>query len=171
MKQKRKNILIIVICILFVVAICFNFILTQKLDNIVNEKDSIAKNSINLKNLNEQLENENKSLKELVDNKTDSTQSCTFVRTFRVLDFLEDETTENQRTFLILDQFQIFYPFIVAIDSTMVKDIQKDMYYEFTFTGNSSLYHGNSSLSEFKIEEIHYTDKVGLSQRQESCLK
>lgn len=171
MKQKKKNIITMVICILFVASICFNFILTKKLDNMVNKKDSMLENNIALKALNEQLEKENKSLKELVDSKNEPAQQCTFTRTFKVVDFLNDEASANQRTFLILDQFQTFYPFIVAVDSEMIKDVQKNVYYEFTFTGKSSLYYGNSSLSEFKIEEIHYTDKVGLSQKQESCIK
>lgn len=171
MKTKRNIILMTVVCILLIIFICLNFILTRKLDNLVSEKNSLMKSNIDLNSLNEQLQNDNEFLKKLVENKGESTQLCTFVRTFRVIDFLKDETSDEQRTFLILDQFQSFYPFIVAIDSKMAKGIQKNLYYEFTFTGKSNLYHGNSSLSEFKIDKIHYTDKIGLSQRQENCIK
>lgn len=96
---------------------------------------------------------------------------CIFTRTYRVIEKMNYQTTDNISKFVILDQFQDHQPFIVNLSKDQASKLTKNKNYEFMFTGNKKAQKSKYSelFKNFEITDIKETDRVGLDQLQEPC--
>jgi hypothetical protein len=172
----KSKIRIIAIASSILVIACLIFVLCSNSLKSFNNKQ-ISDLKANIKNINKKndklqqmiigLQAENENLKKGINN--DSNESCTFINTLRIIDFYDYYASDNNQKFVIVEQFQSFVPFILRVDNDMAEKLKKDKYYEFTFSGNKKLSDIDGALSNFNIVNINYTNKVGLSQIQETC--
>ena len=99
-------------------------------------------------------------------------KSIIFTRTYRIVKKLEYKDNINEYSYIVVDKFQEFKPYIIKIRKEEAKELKENNFYEFTLKG---IYQGNinySNISElfekFEIEKICITDKKGLEQVQEA---
>ena len=147
MKFMVKNKIIWIIFLLII--ICISPIVVLKTKNITIERDK-----------------DNDSI-------SDQTyKSIIFTRTYRIVKKLEYKDNINEYSYIVVDKFQEFKPYIIKIRKEEAKELKENNSYEFTLKG---IYQGNinySNISElfekFEIEKICITDKKGLEQVQEA---
>ena len=96
---------------------------------------------------------------------------CTFTRTYRVVDIMKYQSTDNISKFVIIDQFQENNPFIVKLTKDQASKLFKNKMYEFTFNGSKKYKNKeyNELFENFELINIKETEKVGLDQLQETC--
>ncbi|UKI26672.1 MAG: hypothetical protein L6V91_07950 [Bacilli bacterium] len=111
---------------------------------------------------------------------------CSFTRTYRVIDSIDYPLASDGLSYIVVDDYQGYVPFVVAIPSS-IDNLETYKYYEFTYhlkgkglinnfeQLNSYLisslfnkYHGNSSSGTVYVElDIVETSKKGVEQIQE----
>ncbi len=167
--KKIKIICCLLIC--FFMAGCKN----SKLKKIEEKNDDYIKQIITLnKKVEEETEKNSELLTKLEKYEPEviETGECVFIRSYRVVDIMNYQTTDNTSKFVILDQFQEFQPFVVNLTKDQAAALIKNNSYEFTFSGNRK--HQKSEYNElfknYELTNIKETDKVGLDQLQEPCL-
>jgi cell division protein FtsB len=175
MKNKRIRMVVIglsilaIACLIF--ALCFNLLKNfnnnKQISDLKANIENINKKNDELQQMNTKLQTENENLKKGINN--DSNESCTFIKTLKIIDLYDYYANDNNQKFIIVEQFQSFDPFILKVDNNMASELKEDKYYEFTFRGNKKLSDIDGALSNFNIVDISYTDKIGLSQIQETC--
>lgn len=126
------------------------------------------------KNLQEQVDktvSENDELKKAIESSNDKLNSlknktCEYTKTFLYLGDYKYTATVPTHKFIIVDQFQMFSPIILEIDTEQFDIEFKEKHnYEITFVGGIS----DSAFRRATIKEIKETDRIGLNQIQESC--
>lgn len=124
-----------------------------------NQTKDISKESIG-----EKTETE----KEIIEEKNE----ITFTRTYRIVEILEYEDTINEFSYIILDKFQEFNPYIVKLKKKQATNLHENNCYEFTFKGtyikNFDYSNIRQLFNEFEIVNISVTNKSGLDQIQET---
>lgn len=123
----------------------------------INQTKDIGKESIG-----------EKTEKEVIEEKSE----ITFTRTYRVVEILEYEDTINEFSYIILDKFQEFNPYIVKIKKEQATNLHENNCYEFTFKGTYIKDFDYSNIrqlfNDFDIVNISATNKSGLDQIQET---
>ena len=114
----------------------------------------------------------------VIHNNTNTTQNSnieereiSFTRTYRIVKILDYEDATNQYTYIILDKFQEFKPYLIKLEKTLATTLTQDKFYEFTFNGiykeNIDYSNIQELFNNFNIISIKLTDKSGLEQIQE----
>lgn len=157
--QKKKNIMVLLIVLISIIftQFVFNAIHINRLKKYETEIDSlnIIKNQleIDLKRINDE-QNDN----------FEETKRCNYIKTYKILHILNDYHNVLENTFIIVDEFQNFSPFVLEIPSKYLDKIKENNYYEFYINGSEKLEYG-----EYQVEDIKKTNKTGFDQIQESC--
>lgn len=94
-------------------------------------------------------------------------EKCFRTEFFRIVDILDDYTTDDYNyVFITIDQFQDSNPINVKIKKSFLKELEKGKYYEFKFiyyTPNVELINNYIDLfNKYELVSISKTDKVGL---------
>ena len=116
--------------------------------------------------------------------------TCTFTKTHHIADLLEDYKGEvPESTFILVDQFQTHYPYILHIPSNMKENLEENKYYEFIYTvpknnnyetendilnlivGDYINKENNIGIDHNVNLEIKKSEKVGLEQINEEICK
>lgn len=123
----------------------------------INQTKDISKESIGEKTEKENIEEKNE---------------ITFTRTYRIVEILEYEDNTNEFSYIILDKFQEFSPYIIKIKKEQATNLYEGNCYEFTFKGAYIKDFDYSNIrqlfNEFDIVNISATNKSGLDQIQET---
>lgn len=156
MNRKKTKIYIIcnivLIFLLIVLFMAFNKELQDKNKNLEEKNKKLLIEIEKIKNnLSDDLPNSN-------------IKKCKFVQTYRILHILNDYVVDPDYIFVVADQYQNFFPTILRIPIEYKESLVIDNFYEFSFTGDSSM-----KKNDFTIINIVETDKIGMNQIQETC--
>lgn len=167
-----KKLLIVVVSILLITGCDKN--LKSKNDELTNKVTTLEEKVSDLEVRNGELKTENENLKDKIP--VDDGSTCTFIRTFKLVDKLNFQGQTPDIKFIILDQFQANEPFIVQVKTEIYNTLEKNKNYEFTFTGKKSndqllnKISGNKNLFDlFTLDKVAVTNKGGLEQTQDPC--
>ncbi len=172
--KKVKNIILVILTLIIVLLMAYIFHINK---NISEEK------------------NINKSLKDtianMIENKEEHDYDCTFTRTFRMISELDYSLAPDGVSFIVVDDYQGYRPFVAVIPST-IDSLVPYKYYEFTYhlKGNgiainnfddlnsylipslSNKYNGKSELGTIYIDlDIKESSKGGGSQTNENICR
>lgn len=116
--------------------------------------------------------------------------NCSFTKTFRFIQKVDYETYVDGTTYIVGDIYQSYEPLLLIVDNDTAGKMERNKYYEFTYTLKGKMReteidemnkinalvkttydkeHGVSSNKAYL--EVKETDKIGLSQTQESICK
>lgn len=110
------------------------------------------------KNINKEKEI-NKSLKDtianMIGNREEHDYDCTFTRTFRMISELDYSLTPDGVSFVIVDDYQGYRPFVAVIPST-IDSLVPYKYYEFTYhlKGNGIAINNFDDLNSYLIPSL-----------------
>ena len=116
--------------------------------------------------------------------------NCSFTKTFRFIQKVDYETYVDGTTYIVGDIYQSYEPLLLIVDNDTAGKMERNKYYEFTYTLKGKMReteidemnkinalvkntydkeHGVGSNKAYL--EVKETDKIGLSQTQESICK
>ena len=116
--------------------------------------------------------------------------NCSFTKTFRFIQKVDYETYVDGTTYIVGDIYQSYKPLLLIVDNDTAGKMERNKYYEFTYTLKGKMReteidemnkinalvkntydkeHGVGSNKAYL--EVKETDKIGLSQTQESICK
>lgn len=164
-----KNIVIVVLSLIVVLLIFF--VVKLKMDSNIEQKNNTN---------NDMTENESEQKE----------YDCSFTQTYRVIDKIDYPLAADGVSYIVVDTYQGYDPFVVAIPSS-IDNLETYKYYEFTYhlkgkglinnfkQLNSYLipslfnkYNGNNSSGTVYVElDIVETSKKGVEQIQEDICK
>ena len=180
MKNKKIEI-ITIIALLVVIIVCVVFVILQKAE-ISSYKEDVDSYKEKVSTLEKQLENKQ--------NEESREYDCSFTRTYRVIDTIDYPLASDGVSYIVVDDYQGYVPFVVAIPSS-IDNLETYKYYEFTyhlkgkgvvndfkqlnsylFASLFNKYHGNPSSGTVYVElDIVETSKKGVEQIQENICK
>ena len=115
---------------------------------------------------------------------------CSFTKTFRFIQKVDYETYVDGTTYIVGDIYQSYKPLLLIVDNDTAGKMERNKYYEFIYTLKGKMReteidemneinalvkttydkeHGVGSNKAYL--EVKETDKIGLSQTQESICK
>ncbi len=111
-----------------------------------------------------------RDLQKSFDNYVDQQQNqeigreCAVTKTFRLITILEEYDADPEFVYVVMDQFQLFRPFVIKIPIRFYNILEVNQYYECDLKGTDK-----DDISDLIVMEIRKTDRSGLDQIQESC--
>lgn len=144
----------------------------------------INKNIDKEKNINKDLKN---TIANMIENSEKHDYDCTFTKTFRIINEIDYSLAPDGVSFVVVDDYQGYRPFVVVVPSTTVNLVPYN-YYEFTYhlKGNGLInnfddlnnylipslfnkYNGKPESGTIYIDlDIKETSKVGVLQTNEN---
>lgn len=148
---------------------------------------SLLDNDINNNNNNSSIDSGNNNIDS---NNKVLDYNCSFTKTFRFIQKVDYETYVDGTTYIVGDIYQSYEPLLLIVDNDTAGKMERNKYYEFTYTLKGKMReteidemnkinalvkttydkeHGVGSNKAYL--EVKETDKIGLSQTQESICK
>ena len=120
MKNKKIEIITIIV-LLVVIIICVVFVILQK-TKISSYKEDVDSYKEKVSTLEKQLGNKQ--------NEESREYDCSFTRTYRVIDSIDYPLASDGLSYIVVDDYQGYVPFVVAIPSS-INNLETYKYYEF----------------------------------------